>query len=62
MLKACKTYITVIYSLLKHSIFSTYYANSKLKRKLLFSHSKSVPCRDKQKAKTGGPRKALGSS
>lgn len=30
-------------------MFSTHYTNSKLKHKLVFSHSKSVPCRDKQK-------------
>lgn len=69
MLTACKTYTTVNRSLLKHSIFCTYCANSKLNHKLLFSHSKknkkikkTAPCSNKQKAKTGGPRRALGSS
>lgn len=44
----------------KYSIFSTYYAKSKLRHKLLFCHSKSVPCRDKQKAKTGGLAQSIG--
>lgn len=57
MLTACKTYRTVV---LKHSTFCTYFAKSKLNPKLLSSHPKTLPCREKQKAKTGGPRWALG--
>lgn len=62
MLVACKKYITVNYpQTFNILLLTTQIQNSKHKN-FFFFRSKSVPCRDKQKARAGGPRKALGSS